>query len=178
MQHDLYIGAILQYNSGSMISESQQVTVSISLYFTWILCIYIILDKGYHILCSHIVGVHLSSDQVTYDFTMDADLHNNFLLRNVSKQLLKKTTYCLVVKCRYIVWAFLWRFFDKFLLFWVFSLSQKPVSSNHKTFTRTDFCFLSVGNFCSLSIFKFWYISICPGFLFFTEKRKQHLLLL
>ena len=43
----------------------QQVTVSIRLFFTWVLCI---LDKGCHILhvfglnstvCSHIVGVHL-----------------------------------------------------------------------------------------------------------------------
>ena len=43
-----------------------------SLFFTWVLCIYIILDKGCHILyvfglnstvCSHIVGKHLSSDQ-------------------------------------------------------------------------------------------------------------------
>ena len=25
-------------------------------------------------MCSHIVGVHLSSDHVTYDFKMDADL--------------------------------------------------------------------------------------------------------
>ena len=68
----------------------QQVTVSIRLFFTWVLCIYIILDKGCHILyvfglnstvCSHIVGVHLSSDQVTYYFMMDADLYNSFLLR-------------------------------------------------------------------------------------------------
>ena len=65
----------------------QQVTVSIRLFFTWVLCI---LDKGCHILyvfglnstvCSHIVGVHLSSDQVTYYFMMDADLYNSFLLR-------------------------------------------------------------------------------------------------
>ena len=64
----------------------QQVTVSIRLFFTWVLCI---LDKGCHILyvfglnstvCSHIVGVHLSSDQVTYYFMMDADLYNSFLL--------------------------------------------------------------------------------------------------
>ena len=50
----------------------------------------IILDKICHILyvfdlnstvCSHIVDVHLSSDQVTYYFVMDADLHNSFLLR-------------------------------------------------------------------------------------------------
>ena len=68
----------------------QQITVSIRLFFTWVLCIYIILDKGCHILyvfglnstvCSHIVGVHLSSDQVTYYFMMDADLYNSFLLR-------------------------------------------------------------------------------------------------
>ena len=60
------------------------------LFFTWVLCIYIILDKGCHTLyvfglnstvCSHIVGVHLSSDQVTYYFMMNADLYNSFLLR-------------------------------------------------------------------------------------------------
>ena len=28
----------------------QQVTISIRLFFTWVLCIYIILDKGCHIL--------------------------------------------------------------------------------------------------------------------------------
>ena len=32
-------------------------------------------------LCSYIVGVYLSSDQVIYDFMMDADLYNYFLLR-------------------------------------------------------------------------------------------------
>ena len=61
----------------------------IRLFFTWVLCIYIILDKGCHILyafglnstvCSHIVDVHLFSDQVTYDFMMYADLYNSFLL--------------------------------------------------------------------------------------------------
>ena len=65
-------------------------TVSVRLFFTWVLCIYIILDKGFNILyvfglnstvCSHILGVHLSSDQVTYDFMMHADLFNSFLLR-------------------------------------------------------------------------------------------------
>ena len=49
-----------------------------------------ILDKGCDILyvfglnsmmCSHIVGVHLPSDQVTYDFIVDVDLYNSFLLR-------------------------------------------------------------------------------------------------
>ena len=61
------------------------VTDSIHLFFTWALCIYIILDKCFHILyvfglnstlCSHIVGVNLSSDQVSYDFMMDAELYN------------------------------------------------------------------------------------------------------
>ena len=64
-----------------------QVTVLIRLFFTWVLCI---LYKDCHILyvfclnstvCSHIVDVHLSSDQVTYDFMIDADLYNSFLLR-------------------------------------------------------------------------------------------------
>ena len=48
------------------------------------------LDKGCHILyifgfnnmvCSHIVGMHLPIEQVTYDLMMDADLYNSFLLR-------------------------------------------------------------------------------------------------
>ena len=59
-------------------------------FFTWVQCIYIIFDKGCHILyvfglngkvCSQIVEVHLSSDQVTYYFMMDADLYNSILLR-------------------------------------------------------------------------------------------------
>ena len=86
----MYIGVILQYNSCSMAAEFEQVTVSTCLFFTWVLCIYIILQKGCHILyvfglngtvCSIIVCVHLSSDQVIYDFIMDADLYNSFLLR-------------------------------------------------------------------------------------------------
>ena len=32
-------------------------------------------------VCSHMVGVHLSSDQDIYDFMMNADLYNSFLLR-------------------------------------------------------------------------------------------------
>ena len=73
-----------------MAANFEQVTVSIRLFFTWVLCIYIILDKCCHILyvfclnstvCRHIVGVHLSSDQVTYDFMINADLYNRFLLR-------------------------------------------------------------------------------------------------
>ena len=69
-----------------MAAAFEQVTVSIRLFFTWIK----VLDKGCHILyvfglnstvCSHIIGVHLSSDQVTYDSMMDADLYNSFLLR-------------------------------------------------------------------------------------------------
>ena len=73
-----------------MAADYLQVTVSIRLFFSWVLCIYIILDKVCHILyvlglismvCSHIVGVHLSSDQVTYGFMTDADLYNSFLLR-------------------------------------------------------------------------------------------------
>ena len=73
-----------------MAADFEQVTVSIRLFFTRVLCMYIILDKGCHILyvfclnntvCSHIVGVHLSSGQVAYDLMMDADLYNSFLLR-------------------------------------------------------------------------------------------------
>ena len=88
-QQHLNIGVILQYNYGSVVVDFEQVTVSIRFLFTWVLCIYIILDKGCHILyvfsldstvCSHMLGVHLSSDQVTYEFMMDADLHNSFLL--------------------------------------------------------------------------------------------------
>ena len=86
----MYIGVILQYNSGSMAADFQQFTVSIRLFFIWLLGIYIILDKVCQILyvfglnitvCSHIVVVLLSSDQVTYGFMMDADLYNRFLLR-------------------------------------------------------------------------------------------------
>ena len=81
-----------------MAADFEQVTVSIRLFFTWVLCIYIILDKGCHILCVfdlnstmciHIVAVHLSSDQVTYDFMMDADLQNRFLLRLRIKSFLQ-----------------------------------------------------------------------------------------
>ena len=80
----------MQYNFGSMAADFEQVTVSIRLFFTWLLYIYIILDKGCHILyvfglnstvCSHIVGMHLPSDQVIYGFMMDADLYISFLLR-------------------------------------------------------------------------------------------------
>ena len=73
-----------------MAANFEQVTVSIHLFFPGVLCIYIILDKGCHILHAfdlnstvyrHIVGMHLSSDQVTYDFMVDADLYNSYLLR-------------------------------------------------------------------------------------------------
>ena len=73
-----------------MAADFEQVTISIRLFFTWVLCIYIMLDKRRHILhvfglnstmYNHIVGVHLSSDQATYDFMMDGDLCNSFLLR-------------------------------------------------------------------------------------------------
>ena len=73
-----------------MAAEFEQVIVSIRSFFTWLLCIYIILDKGCYILCvfglsstvcSHMVSMHLSSDQDTYGFMMDADLYNSFLLR-------------------------------------------------------------------------------------------------
>ena len=73
-----------------MVADFEQVSVSIRLFFAWVLCIDIILDEGCHILyvfalnstvCTHRVGVHLSSDQITYDFMMDADLYNSFLLR-------------------------------------------------------------------------------------------------
>ena len=79
----------MQYNSGSMAADFEQVTVLIRLFFAWVPCIYIILDKVCHILyvfglnstvCSHIVSLHLSSDQVTYNFMMDAYLYNSFLL--------------------------------------------------------------------------------------------------
>ena len=48
-QQHFNIGVILQYNSDSMVAEYEQVTISIHLLFTWVLCIYIILDKGCHI---------------------------------------------------------------------------------------------------------------------------------
>ena len=71
-QH-LCIKVVLQYNSGAMVAHFKQVNVLLRLFFTWILCIYVILDKGCHILCvfgltivvcSHIVGVPSFSDQV------------------------------------------------------------------------------------------------------------------
>ena len=49
-QEHLYIEAILQYNSGSIAADFEQVIVLIRLFFTWVLCIYIILEKGCHIL--------------------------------------------------------------------------------------------------------------------------------
>ena len=85
---------ILQYKSGFMTANFEQVTLSIRLFFTCVLCIYIILDKGCHILyvfglnstmCSDMVGLHLSSDQVTYDFMIDADFYNSFYCVCVSK---------------------------------------------------------------------------------------------
>ena len=88
-QLHLHIGVILQYNSGSLAADFEQITVSICLFFAWVLCIYIILHESCHILyvfglnstmCSHIIGVHLSSDQVTYGFMVDTDLCNSFLL--------------------------------------------------------------------------------------------------
>ena len=70
-----------------MAAEFEQVTASMCLFFTWVLFIYIILGKGCYILYvlglnsmvwSHIVGGHLSIDQITYDLMMDADLYNSF----------------------------------------------------------------------------------------------------
>ena len=77
-----------------MAADFEQVTVLIRLFFTWVVCIYIISGKGCHILyvfgwkitvCIHRVGVHLSNDQVTYDFMMDADLCKGFYCVCVSK---------------------------------------------------------------------------------------------
>ena len=78
--------AILQYNSGSMAAALNKS----SFQYVYFSLGYIILGKGCHILYvfglnstvfSHIVDVHLSSVQDTYDFMMDADLYNSFLLR-------------------------------------------------------------------------------------------------
>ena len=85
-----------------MAADFEQVTASIRLFFTWILCIYIILDKGCHILyvfslnntvCSHIVGMHLSSDQVIYGFMMDADLYKFFTASAYQKFLATFNVY-------------------------------------------------------------------------------------
>ena len=51
----MYIGVILQYTFCLMAADFEQVTV--------------------------IVGMHLSNDQVTYEFMMFADLCSRFLLR-------------------------------------------------------------------------------------------------
>ena len=48
-QQLLYIGIILQYNSDPVAADFEQVTVSIRLFFTWVLCVYILLDKSCHI---------------------------------------------------------------------------------------------------------------------------------
>ena len=86
-----------------MAADFEQVTVLIRLFFTWVVCIYIISGKGCHILyvfgwkitvCIHRVGVHLSNDQVTYDFMMDADLCKGFLLRLRIKSL-SQTSVCI-----------------------------------------------------------------------------------
>ena len=86
----------MQYNFDLVRAAFEQVTVSIHLFFTWVLCICIILDKICYILYafglnstvySHIVGMCLSSDQVTYDFMMDGGLYNSFLLHLRIKRL-------------------------------------------------------------------------------------------
>ena len=61
-----------------MAADFEEVTISVLLFFTWVLCIYIILGRGCHILY---VYVDVPSNQVTYDFVMDTDLYNSFLLR-------------------------------------------------------------------------------------------------
>ena len=38
--------------------------------------------------CSQIVDVHLPSDQVTYDFIMDADLYNSFFNGSAYEKLI------------------------------------------------------------------------------------------
>ena len=86
-----------------MADDFEQVTVLIRLFFTWVVCIYIISGTGCHILyvfgwkitvCIHRVGVHLSNDQVTYDFMMDADLCKGFLLHLRIKSL-SQTSVCI-----------------------------------------------------------------------------------
>ena len=39
-------------------------------------------------MCSQIVDVHLPSDQVTYDFIMDADLYNSFFNGSAYEKLI------------------------------------------------------------------------------------------
>ena len=65
-------------------------------FFPFGYCVFLSLGKVCYILyvfdlnstvCSHIVGVHLSSDQVTHDVMMDADLYNSFSLRLGVKRL-------------------------------------------------------------------------------------------
>ena len=67
-----------------MVSYRNKLPFQYVYFFSRVLCIYIILYKGCHVLYvfglnstvgSHIVDVHLSSDQVTYYFMMDADLY-------------------------------------------------------------------------------------------------------
>ena len=79
-----------------MAANFGQISVPICFFSIWVLCIFIVLGKVCYILyvfdlnstvCSHIVGVHLSSDQVTHDVMMDADLYNSFSLRLGVKRL-------------------------------------------------------------------------------------------
>ena len=105
-QQQLYIGVILQYNSGSMAATLNKSPFQY-LYFTWVLCVntfislgYIILDKGCHILyvfglnstvCSHTVGEYLSSNQVTcYFMIFLKGLHKTFW--GTAKKCEKKLT--------------------------------------------------------------------------------------
>ena len=96
-----------------MAADFEQITVSICLFFTWVLCIYVILEKGCHILyvfclnstvSSHITDVHLSSDQVTCDFMMGADLFNSFLLRLLIKSFYQPSKVSIKVSINLLVY--------------------------------------------------------------------------
>ena len=81
--------------------------------FNTFILFYIILGKGGHILyvfglnstvCSHIVGVHLSSDKVTYDFMTYADLYSSFLLRLLIKRLVPYSVYSFMILYCSLIW--------------------------------------------------------------------------
>ena len=84
----MYIGVILQNNSGAMAATLNKPLFQY-VYFSLGYCAFTSFYIKVAIFCvfglnstvCHTVGVHLFSDQVTYDFMMDADLYNSFLLR-------------------------------------------------------------------------------------------------
>ena len=57
-------------------------------------------------VCSHIAGVHLSSDQVTYYLMMDDDLYNSFFTAFVY-QTFSSNLQCMMLYSSWIWYVFL-----------------------------------------------------------------------